>query len=412
MTTISQLGTFDVENYGDLLYPLVFRHVVREREAGLDVRAYSPLPGRAPQCAGFVTRPVRELFEAGPEAESRLVVGGGDILRTDAEVVAAHYGRAYRGRPGRAARSLGAAGSVGYLLLKGLPAPRAADFRARQFRRRWMGYPAAGPFIIDPGRLRAGGAVCYLSCGVPHDFAPAERAEVARAFERARFVYLRDEQSAEKLRRCGVRRETHVAPDLVVALSELFDRAEQAARGRALLAKLGVSPGSPVVCFQSQPYPGFSVEEIARQLERYRRPAGAEVVLLPLGFCHGDQDFIRLVAAASGGAFKYVDAYSVFDAVSVIAASELFVGTSLHGNITAFSFGIPHLLGPLPVDKAEGFLRAASLPPSLKLGSWAGLGAGMESAAGLGPDFFAARAREAKAKVLRVVGELLDALLR
>lgn len=274
-----------------------------------------------------------------------------------------------------------------------------------------MGHAAPGPFIIDPERLRGGGAVCYLSCGVPRDFAPAERAEVARAFERARFVYVRDEQSAEKLRRCGVRREIHVAPDLIVALSEQFDRPEQAARGRALLSKLGVSPESPVVCFQSQPYPGFDAGEVARQLERYGRRAGAEVVLLPLGFCHGDQDFLRSVAGASGGALKYVDAYSVFDALSIIAASAMFVGTSLHGNVTAFSFGIPHLLGPLPVDKAEGFLRSANLPPSLKLGSWAGLGDGMESAAGLGPEFFAARAGEAKSRVLRVVGKLLDALL-
>ena len=107
-----------------------------------------------------------------------------------------------------------------------------------------------------------------------------------------------------------------------------------------------------------------------------------------------------------------MDAYSVFDALSVIAASGMFVGTSMYGNVTAFSFGIPHLHGPLPVDKTEGFLRSANLPPSLKLGSWAELGDGMELAAGLGPDFFAARAREAKSKVLRVVAELLDALLR
>lgn len=35
MIVISQLGTFDVENYGDLLYPIVLRHLLQKRDASL-----------------------------------------------------------------------------------------------------------------------------------------------------------------------------------------------------------------------------------------------------------------------------------------------------------------------------------------------------------------------------------------
>ena len=149
----------------------------------------------------------------------------------------------------------------------------------------------------------------------------------------------------------------------------------------------------------------------ARQLARYRQRAGAEVVLLPLGRCHGDAEFLRLVAKAAGGAFKYADARTVSDAVSLIAACDLFVGTSLHGNVTAFALGIPHLAGPLPADMTEGFLRSAKLPLSLRLDSWAELNEKVDLAAGLGPGFFASRAAEARSEVARAVDELLDALL-
>lgn len=418
METIRQLGTFDIENYGDLLYPLVFRRALDGRDPRLRLEAYAPLAGEAPLGAGFETRAARTLFEPRhPDPENRgagggpLVVGGGDILRTDRDTLGAHYGPGLGGRPGGLRSAVGSAGALRFHALRRLAAWRAERFRARAFARRWMGYKAPGPFLIAPEHLSGGGAVCYLSCGVPHEFAPDEREEVARVFERARFVYLRDEQSAEKLRRCGVRRELHVAPDLVVLLGSQRGREAEAAKGRALLKSFGVDVARPVLCFQSKPYPGFDPDEIAHHLARFREDSGGEVLLLPLGLCHGDAEFLRQVKHASGGAFKYADVRTVADAVSAIAASDLFVGTSLHGNITAFAFGRPHLCGPLPADKVEGFLRSSGLPLTLRLESWGELCEKVEAARSLGADFFAARAADARAKVARVVDKLLDALL-
>lgn len=71
MTIISHLGTFDVDNYGDLLYPIVFRHLLQKQDASLKVRQYSPLPGDAPLEAGFATYPTRSLFK--PENAARLL---------------------------------------------------------------------------------------------------------------------------------------------------------------------------------------------------------------------------------------------------------------------------------------------------------------------------------------------------
>jgi len=407
MITISHLGTFDVENYGDLLYPLVFRHMLKGRDARLKVRHYSLLDGDAPQEAGFKTHAARSLFEAGRDAPRRVVVGGGDILRTDWETVAAHYDRAYRGNFGRLRGSLGTSGLLRHLPRRGLTVFGEGGFYADRVGRR-RSYAAVAPFIVDPADLPAGSEVSYLSCGVPHDFAPAEREKVRHTFERARFVYLRDEQSAEKLRRCGVRREIHVAPDLIVTLGEQFEHAAEARKGREILSKLGVNGERPVLCFQSNRYTGVREEELVEHLKRYRRRTGSEVILLPLGYCHGDHRFLRRLAKKSGGAFKCVNAYSVFDIISVIAASDVFVGTSLHGNVTAFSFGIPHLFGPLPVDKSEGFLRAVALPAELKLRSWREMNDKIDTAKGLGREFFSEAARRARLRVHQVVDELLE----
>lgn len=407
LTTLAQVGTFDVENYGDLLYPVLFRRMLERYGARARVRPYANLDGDAPQAAGFRTHAMRGLFEAGLPQPGAIVIGGGDILRTDREIVAEHYRTAQEGRHGQLLRTLGPAGLLQYLVRRRLPPPRGSRFYAARFNARWMSHPGPGPFLLDGDDVPGAPPVCYLSCGVPHEFTQAERGRVASTFDKADFIYLRDEQSRAKLVRAGVGRAVHVAPDLIVTLGDYFPRETEAQKGRAVLSQRGVDLGRPLLCFQSKPHTGFSPEEIIRQLTLYRERTGAEVVLLPLGYCHRDHLFLSDIAKRAGGAFKFIDVHSVYDMMAVIAACGTFVGTSMHGNITALSYGLPHLFGPLAVDKAEGFLDIAGLPGALKLSSWSELNDKLDVAAGLGPDFFAERARSAKERVYRVVDELL-----
>lgn len=404
---ITQLGTFDVDNYGDLLYPIIFRHLLKNRDASLQVDHYSPTAGAAPREAGFETNSLLSLFAASSEPRT-LVVGGGDILRTDWDVVASHYGTNSRVSFGGLRRSIGMLNACGYFLRTKIPRANPAAFYAGCFHARWLNYPAAGPFLIDTDNLPAGSSVAYLSCGVPHDFKPIEKSRVKRIFDQAGFIYLRDEQSADKLRRAGVEREIHVAPDLAVTLSDQFDPNSQMRRAHEVLSQLGVDPGRPFLCFQCKPYPGFAEDEIVTQLKLYRKRTDSEIVLLPIGYCHGDHEFLQALARRSGGTLKYVAAGSLADTMAVIAASDLFVGTSLHGNVTALSFGVPHLLGPLPVAKAGGFLGVMNLPAELKLGAWSELNDRIDLALGLGRAFFSERAHQGKQRVYQVVDKLLD----
>jgi hypothetical protein len=407
---ISHLGTFDVENFGDLLYPILFRQTLRNQRVDMTIRHYSPVPGKAPLDAGYETKSICSLFQ--PRAEPHtLVVGGGDILRTDWDCVARHYDLASRFDYSGLQRSIGSVNALGYLLLHHLPRKNPNSFFADRFRSRWFDYAAPGPFLIDPDSLPQGSSVSYISCGVPRDFTALEGENIQRTLDRAQFIYLRDEQSAAKLRQAGVSHELQVAPDLAITLSDQFSQSDQAVKGRNILCELGIGKEQPVLCFQSNPYPGFDADEIAKQLLRYRERTATEVVLLPIGYCHGDYLFLQEVARYSMGLLKYAPVTSIFDIIGIIATSDLFIGTSLHGNITALSFGIPHLFGPLPVDKTDGCLNVMNLPRELKLDSWSDINDRIEMAMELGPVFFSERAQDAKAKVYRVMGELFHNVL-
>ena len=196
---ITQLGTFDVENYGDLLYPIIFRHLLKQRTT-LQLSHYSPLAIEAPQEAGFETHSLMTLFQSSAEPRT-IVIGGGDILRTDWDVVASHYHTNSHDSFGQLRRSIGTLNAAQYLLRRKMIRVKPVGFFAERFRARWMEYPGAGPFLIDTNALPPRSVISYVSCGVPQEFSPLERNDVKRVLDQARFIYLRDKQSVEKIQK-------------------------------------------------------------------------------------------------------------------------------------------------------------------------------------------------------------------
>jgi hypothetical protein len=396
---IGHFAASDRENYGDLLYSVIIRKMLESRGSGEKLLFYAFLDGPAPGDAGYEVRCIREVIDAETALVSSLIIGGGDILRTDTATLASHYKYTYRKR-------------LGYPVLqwigeKYLKRPTVTE----KFLQRYMNYDAPGSFLLDAVKFPGVGSVHFCSCGCPLDFAPDERSRVRDVLEHAAYLSVRDRRSRDKLLAAGVTREIHTVPDLIMTLSDYYDPATEKRKGRDILRSFGVDTGRRVLCFQCMPHAGEPMDQIVSQLNRYRQRAGAEIVLLPLGYCHSDDRYLKRLSRASGGAFRYVGVRSIFDMLSVIASCDLFLGTSMHGNITALSFGIPHLFGPIRVDKAEGFLDMAGLPADLKLASWAEFNDKADMIDTLEHGYFAGKAASAK-QAVHAAFDLLHASLR
>jgi len=105
-------------------------------------------------------------------------------------------------------------------------------------------------------------------------------------------------------------------------------------------------------------------ELVAKSLAGIAARRNLEIVLLPMELCHGDQDALGLVQRASGNRFTLVeDLESPLEIGALIGACDYFVGSSLHGNLTALSFGIPYIVvnNPLRSAKLEGLVQLARL---------------------------------------------------
>ena len=397
---LGQFGTCDVENYGDLLYPVVTKHLLQQKRSDITLNPYAFLSGVAPEGAGIEVRGIQHLLCRGDQHLDALIVGGGDILRTDTAILASHYKEIYQKR-----RERNLFGRIRKMIL-------GSGDSVEEFRQRYMRYEAIGSFVIDPVRFPNVGLVAYCSVGVPFAFNSQERLEVSRALNNSAFIYARDNPSRDKLVEAGVTKTIYVAPDLIVTLSDFYPLDEQKRKGQDIFGVHGIDTSKPVLCFQCPPQDSKNLAIIVAELMAYAERTGSAVALLPLGRCHGDDRALSAIAELSSGRLTYINALSIFDMIAVIAASGRFLGTSMHGNITAFSYGIPHLFGPLGVDKLRGFLDVAELDSRLKLASWTGIGDGLTMLDEFDSEYFSSRAEKAKRRVNDVVDQLLVALER
>ena len=401
---INQYCTCDVANFGDVLYPSLFRHIAELSFENPDVRPHAFIPGKPALGGKFEVLPIRDLFQ-NDAAKHPLVIGGGDILRLDDLTVASHYLDPSTTLPSPQSYSLQQGPyRVTYHLGSSPPTDPRRVFKIERMP------PVHGAFMLSPHNCPGASSVAYFSAGVPFDFCKDECPQVQAVFNEASFIYLRDEQSAEKLRKAGITRNIEVAPDIAVVISDLFPKASLSDIALELLSEVGLSLNQPYLCFQVSQATTASLPIIAQQLYDYSIRYGIPVVLLPLGLCHGDVYTLSRLASVQPQHFKLVDAQSIREMLAILAHAELFVGVSMHGNIAAFSYGVPHMFGVLGVDKISGAMTSLNLEPTQKLGDWNGLLTGLKELMNLDRTLLAKKQKAAKKQAYSVSERLLKSL--
>jgi lipopolysaccharide transport system ATP-binding protein len=315
-------GTFDLENFGDLVFPRVFEHEIRRRLPHAHVRLFSPLGWDHPIAldGGFGAEPLGDatparLAELADELDL-VAIGGGEIVHGRDEVYAHYY-----------------------------TAP--ADVLARLTPSRF--------FIEGLGAREDDTAVAWHAVGVPFDLDEATATRVRDALDRRAYVAVRDAISRERLVRAGVERPIELVPDSAFVLDRVFDR-DLIERRLGHLRELDAYPaGRPLVVQGSRALVAH-VEAIGREVAKeVERDPSLELVVLETGRCHGDDDFAEALAAHVPEARRLPRHVTVEDMVAAVAGSRGFVGISLHGNIAALVFGLPSAILDLAAySKLEG----------------------------------------------------------
>lgn len=342
------LGAFDRFNYGDLLFPLVVGNELDRCSPATRHEVYALVESDLSRFGALQTKPIRAIYRTGSLCPGDVVLfAGGGTIGVDWTYMYANL--------------LGKAGNTALYYLKRMLGEGAADTLSRSR----FGARAPFPWIAAPEDFPVPVKVAYNAVG-GSEFSKLPKRVQDRTLshlEKATYLSVRDAETQRLFSRLESI-SVELAPDSAILMSEQYplERLETLASANVLNSVRR----SPYLCFQTNiSYARKHTERIAATLEAIHEAHGLRAVLLPIGRYVGLDDQIALEGIRKNTRSPcdiISDEASLFDIMLTIARANAFVGTSLHGNITSQSFGVPHLgLSNTPC-KVDYYLGTWDLP--------------------------------------------------
>jgi GT2 family glycosyltransferase/spore maturation protein CgeB len=155
------------------------------------------------------------------------------------------------------------------------------------------------------------------------------------------YTSVRDEASRRLLVEAGVQDEVAIVPDTGLDISRVWTEEElDQAREEAFESRGMGLPERSIVFHLNARYVNESLDDLAARIDRICISAGAKPVLIAIGPCHGDDALQRSVADKMQTEPLLIDnPQGLKEIASCIARAEAYMGSSMHGLITAYSFG-------------------------------------------------------------------------
>lgn len=296
MSRIALCGVFDIPNYGDHLFPLVCRNELKRRGYQGEVVLFSPFEAQESFVENSLVHSLDDLEHMHQQHPfDVIIVGGGEII---------HWHRFGQKR----------------------------DFSSTTFTQ----YPMDKVWMIPSFmKLKYGVPLLWNAPGIPFVFdSGADAAHML--INGVDYISVRNEFSANVLRDIDIDdAHIHLVPDTGFSLKSIASQQQLNAAKEEVFPELG----RYAVFHCNRFIPEDAVADVVDTLNMVH-DAGYHVVLLPLAYTHGDEDALRSISAALPfEALLPNKPLSLLQIIGILANCDLYIGTSLHGSVTASVFG-------------------------------------------------------------------------
>lgn len=157
--------------------------------------------------------------------------------------------------------------------------------------------------------------------------------------KQATYISVRDVGTQNSLKRAGI--NSKLVPDSALLISDIFTKDYLS----NLNPELKNIYKKKYLFFQiSKSHKPKTLNIISQKLKELSHRLDLKVILSPIGLAEGHEDDVALKELLLlDNEFVYVQPNSLFDIMGLIAHAKVFIGTSLHGAITAQSYCVPFL---------------------------------------------------------------------
>ena len=320
---IAQVGSFDVENYGDLLFAQVFEKNIGKYVEVEEIVLFAPKTCKMP-----FSNEEREVYSL-TELEKKnlekpfdvIIVGGGDLIHcTKIRTYMPHISQ------------------------------------------EWMDYEALYMWMIPSiVSWKYNIPLLWNAPGVPMKFMDSEKSMVKELCRLVDYISVRDKVSKSNLDECQITNDIHVVPDTVFSISELVSKEELEEQFSQM--GVGLEKNKYVIFHANYTFLQTELQGCIETLRKIKQEHQLDILLLPIGYALGDETFILELLKACPGEFVTLDnKMNPMEMLSIIAHSAGYIGASLHGCITASTYGVPVVVCNYNrYIKVDGFLELVNL---------------------------------------------------
>lgn len=290
---IAQIGTFDVENFGDLLFPIVLPHYMKDFEIDL----FSP--NKMKSMPFFDSTPVYAIDELKDRCKSQdykaIIIGGGDLIRTDAPATSCYED-------------------------------------ASHFFRVWALPILLGQVYDIP--------VMFNAPGVPFSINNSMKSLVKDMMSTVDYISVRDNHAKDILNDCDVD-NVMVVPDSILSISQIYTESKLKICREKLSQSLNLPLDEKYIVVQhnccnidNQDYVNMVKDNIQKIGNK-----GYKMILMPIGYVHQDINFLEKVYQENDtNQYLIVDKLTPYEMCAVLSGSCGYIGTSMHGAVVSYAY--------------------------------------------------------------------------
>ncbi|WP_371375751.1 polysaccharide pyruvyl transferase family protein [Thalassotalea aquiviva] len=347
-------GAFDRYNYGDNLMPILLKMYLEKYQPSLlesyelvyssisdsDLSQYGCLPSQN------ISSVIKKLT-----SDDVIIVVGGAVLCTSNLTLYFHMPK-----PKRLSRIFSLFSNSSRSVIR-------KSFKA--FVDLVYKSPWDYPYLPEPLHLPEKVSVRYNTVGGGFSTVPMlEQVAIKARLEKATYISARDTKTLNNLYSLSTTiPSVELYPDSAFLMSDLCS---DEFLNQNVSSNVKHFVDSSYLIFQAAPKKlGDSIENLAIKLSEAYNRTNKRILLLPIGYAAGHDDYELLLKLhkliPNISDIKYN--LNIWEIMYLIKHSECYIGTSLHGVITAMSFGIPHFGINPKVGKLDSFLKDWSFFP-------------------------------------------------
>lgn len=320
------LAPNDRFNYGDLLFPYILKHYFSDFFD--DIRFVSTTKSDLSEKGGIPTEDYSVLFKMDVNWENHLIVAGGESLCVRWFIILSYvnkYVSLISRLSGKLKRFFGTYSTDFFSFIIDV------FFRTKTLY----------VFSVGKKEIPHIKTIAYNALGGSRLLNKKKfNRRTVNILSSVDYFSVRDLDTSRALEKNAIKH--FLCPDTAILMSEVFSE-------KYIQEHLSVSTedfNDKYIFFQGN-YKLWnnSEKDIAQQLCELHKKTGHKLCLCPIGTALGHLDQVALKNISKEFdktvSFKLIENPNIFDIMWLIKHSQIYIGSSLHGTITAMSFGVP-----------------------------------------------------------------------